>query len=144
MHELIKRLYQVEVVTNDFVIVGFGDTQEEATCDYDHNLEVFLLHCEEKGMKLNPEKVRLREQQVPFIGHVTTGQGLCVDPGKVQTILEVPPPKDVAAVQHLLGLTLYLSKFLPHLSDITKPFQEISKRMWIGSGTRPSRVHWTL
>ena len=39
-----------------------------------------------------------------------------------------PPPTDVAAVQHLLGLAQYLSKFLPHLSDITKPFRELTQK----------------
>ena len=42
MHKLIEGLHRVEVVTDDFVIVGFRDTQEEASHDHDHNLEVFL------------------------------------------------------------------------------------------------------
>ena len=39
-----------------------------------------------------------------------------------------PPPTDVAAVQRLLGLVQYLlSKFLPHLSDVTKPLRELTQ-----------------
>ena len=34
----------------------------------------------------------------------------------------------MAAVQHLLGLAQYLSKFLPHLSDITKPLRELTQK----------------
>ena len=34
MHELIEGLGGTEVVADDFTIVGFGDTQEEAVCDY--------------------------------------------------------------------------------------------------------------
>ena len=47
--------------------------------------------------------------------------------------MEMPPPTDVAAVQHLLGLAQYLSKFLPHLSDITKPLRELMQRdtVWV-------------
>ena len=71
---------------------------------------------------------------MPFIGHVATAEGLCVDPNKVQAILEMPPPEDIAAVQRLLGLAQYLSKFLPHLSDITKPLRDLTKQeiewMW--------------
>jgi len=72
-------------------------------------------------------------QEVPFIGHIATGQGLIVDPAKVQAIKDMPLPKDVSAVQHLLGLTQYFSKFLPHLSDITKPLQELTQKdtVWI-------------
>ena len=45
----------------------------------------------------------------------------------------MPPPQDVAAVQRLLGLAQYLSKFLPHLSDITKPLRELTQKdtVWV-------------
>ena len=127
MHELIEGLQGVEVIADDFVTVGFGDTLEKAIPDHDRNLEAFLQRCGERGLKLNPEKIQLRKQEMLFIGHVATGQGLCVDPAKVQAILAMPPPTDVAAVRRLLGFTQYLSKFLPHLSDITKPLREITQ-----------------
>jgi len=66
--------------------------------------------------------------EVPFIGHIATADGWCVDPGKVRVISKMPPPTDVAALQRLLGLTQYLSKFLPHLSDVTKPLRELTQK----------------
>ena len=65
---------------------------------------------------------------MPFVGHVATAEGLCVDPSKVQAIVEMPPPSDIKAVQRLLGLAQYLNKFLPHLSDITKPLRELTQK----------------
>ena len=72
MHQLIEGLQGVEVVADDFVVIGFGDTLEEAVKDHDQNLEAFLRRCAARGIKLNSSKVRLRRQEVPFIGHVTT------------------------------------------------------------------------
>ena len=66
--------------------------------------------------------------EVPFIGHRATEQGLCMDPAKELTIKEMSTPKDVAGVHRLLELTQYLSKFLPHLSDITKPLRELTQK----------------
>ena len=128
MHEVIEGLPGIEVVADDFVAVGFGETLEEATRNHDHHLELFLRRCTERDLKLNNAKVKLRMQQVPFIGHIATADGLCVDPHKVQAIMEMPKPADVAAVQRLLGLSQYLSKFLPHLSDITKPLRELTQK----------------
>ena len=108
-------------------MVGFGDTDEEAARDHDQNLAAILQCCKEKNIKLNEKKVRLRLKEVPFIGHLLTPGGLCVDPNKVQAIQNMLFPKDVAAVQRLLGLAQYLSKFLPHLSDMTKPLRELTK-----------------
>ena len=67
-------------------------------------------------------------REVPFIGHVVTDEGLCVDPSKVRAISEMPPPTDVAAIQRLLGMTQYLSNFLLHLSDITKPLRDLTQK----------------
>ena len=133
MHELIEGLRGVEVVADDFVAVGVGATREKATQDHDQNLEAFLKRCVEKGIKLNPEKMRLRMEKMPFIGHVATAECLCVDPAKVEAILQMPCPSDVAAVQQLLGFTQYLSKVLPHLSDMTKPLRELTQKdtVWI-------------
>ena len=122
MHQLI------EVVADNFVVVGFGDTCEENVKDHNKNLEDFLQRCEARGIQLNSSKVNLRKTEVPFIGHVATDKGLRLDPTKVQAIKEMPPPTDVGGVQRLLGMVQYLAKFLPHLSDITKPLRDLTQK----------------
>ena len=62
----------------------------------------------------------LQQTEVPFIGHVTIAHGLAVDPAKVKAITEMPAPENRVGVQRLLGMTQYLAKFLPNLSDLTK------------------------
>ena len=126
MHELIKGLPGVEVVADDFAVVGFGSTEEEATPNHNAHLEAFLQRCEERNVKLNPDDVKLRRREVPFIGHIATRKGLSVDPDKVRAIAEMPQPQDVAAIQRFLGLIQYLSKFLPQLSDMTKPLRDLT------------------
>ena len=128
MHELIEGLHGVEVVADDFVVVGFGKSVEEATRNHDENLHAFLQRCASRGVKLNPEKVRLRLREVPFIGHIATDQGLCADPAKVQALMEMPSPTDVAGVQRFLGMVQYLCKFLPHLSDLTTPLRDLTQK----------------
>ena len=67
--EVVEGLKGVEVVADDIVVVGFGDTQEDATLDHDKNLDAVLKRCMERNLKLNDRKVRLRLTAVPFIGH---------------------------------------------------------------------------
>ena len=47
---------------------------------------------------LNPDKIKLRMQKVPFIGHVATDKGLCVDPHKAKAITDMP---DVAEFDNI-------------------------------------------
>ena len=128
MHELIEGLHGVEVVADDFVVIGFGSTQEEAMLDHDKNLAGLLQRCEQRKVRSNTDKIKFRLNEVPFIGHIATKDGLSVDPCKVQAILEMLMPTNVSATQCLLGLTQYLSKFLPHLSDITKPLRDLTQK----------------
>ena len=123
MHELIEGLNGVEVIADDFVVVGCGDSLQAASKDHDKSLSVFLQRCEERGVHL---KLRMRE--VPFISHVATSEGLRADPAKVRPIREMPRPENVAGVQRILGMVQYLSKFLPRLSDITKPLRDLIRQ----------------
>ena len=53
---MIESLEGVEVVADDFVVVGFGSTQDEASKSHDIHLEAFLKGCEEKNLRLNDGK----------------------------------------------------------------------------------------
>ena len=127
MHELIEGMPH-EVVADDFVVVGYRETLEQAMRDHDQNLMGFLQLCQDRGLKLNIEKLTLKQMEVSFIGHVATGDGLRVDPDKVKAIRDMPAPTDKAGVQRLLDMVQYLSKFLPNLSDMTKPLQELTQQ----------------
>ena len=81
------------------------------------------------------EKMKLRRNEVPYIGHVLTDKGLKPDPGKIQAMLEMPKPTDVAGVQRLIGSVNYLSKFLPHLSDLCEPLRKLM--------AKDVEWHWT-
>ena len=91
MYEVIEGLEGVDVVTDDFVIVGLGETSEAASKNHDSHLEKFLKRCEERYLRLNDRKFQLRQTKVPFIGHLVTAEGLQVDPHKVKAIVEMLP-----------------------------------------------------
>ena len=85
----------------------------------------FLQLCHDHGLKLNIEKLKLRQTEVSFIGPIATSEGLQADPAKVETIRNMPAPTDKAGVQGLLALVQYLSKFPPNLTDVTKSLREL-------------------
>ena len=136
MHKLIEGLQGVEVVADDFVVFGRGDKNEDASRDRDKNLMALLLRCAERG-QVQCRKIKPRMTEVPFIGHVATSEGLCMDPAKIQAISEMSTPKNVVALQRLLGLAQYLSKFLPYLSAITKPLRLLTQKdvEWVWDST---------
>ena len=47
---------------------------------------------------------------------------------KVRFIVEMPGPQDVTAVQQLVDIVTYLSKFVPRLTEITGPLRELARQ----------------
>ena len=134
----MKRLHGVEVIADDFMAVGYGQSEEEAVCNHDENLAAFLQRCAERGIRLNSTKPKLRQCKVSFIGHVAD-KGLRADPTNVRAIAEMPPPTDVAGVQKLLGMIQYLSKYFPHLSSITKPLRDLTQKGAVWTWDQPQQ-----
>ena len=91
-------------------------------------LIALLQRCQGKGVKLNREKLQLRLKEVAYMGHVLSADGLQPDPQKVKAIREMPTPTDKRSIQRLLGMTNYLHKFAPRLSEITTPLRELTKK----------------
>ena len=61
------------------------------------------------------------------MGHVLPADWLQPDPEEVKALREMPAPTDKQSIQRLLGMTNYLRKFAPRLSEITTPLSELTK-----------------
>ena len=142
MNELVEGLSGVEVIADDFLICGCGANTREATVNHDINLQQFLQRAKERGLILNREKVKLRLNAVPFIGHLLTDKGLAPDPHKVSAIVNMPTPTNVKSLQQLLGMVQYLAKFLPQLLTVTEPLRQLGHKgvEWKWLATHDSAV----
>ena len=112
---------------DDLLVIGKGNTMEEATVDHDIKLRKLLQRCCDRGMRSNAGKLNLRQTSISFLGHMITSDGLLPDPEKVEAIKEMPCPTDVKGVQRLGGFMNYLAKFLPHISDVMASIRNLVK-----------------
>ena len=118
----------VEVIANDFLIAGFGETDAEVNASLKKNERAFLQKCHQWNLKLNKTKLKQAQTEVQFMGHLLTPEGLKADPSKVEAILEMPSPNDVKGLKRFLGMVNYLAKFLPLLSDMTEPLRRLEDK----------------
>ncbi|XP_061170331.1 uncharacterized protein K02A2.6-like [Saccostrea echinata] len=124
--QAVEGLPGVLSIADDILVYGEGDTGEDAILDHDQKLKALMKRCRERGLVLNKDKLRLRETEVRFVGHLITKDGLKPDPEKVKAVNEMPNPTDVAGLRRFLGFVNYLSKFLPSLSDICEPLRKLT------------------
>ncbi len=128
LNETLEGLDNVEIIADDVTVFGVGDTYEDAEKSHDNAFRALMSRCRARGLKLNPSKIKFKLTSVGFMGHVLTPEGLAPDPEKIRAILEMQKPTDAAAVQRLLGMATYLSKFLPRLSSVVEPLRRLTDK----------------
>ena len=134
-HEELDGLPGVKCIADDVLIHGTTEA------DHDSNLEAFMSRCQLKGIKLNSQKPEFKCDEVPFLGHLLTAEGLKPDPEKVRAIVEMPRPEKRDDTLRLNGMVNYLSRFLPNLSDVMKPLRDLSHKMRYGVGMTCKKRH---
>ena len=115
-------------IADDLLITGQGDTKEDADKDHDTNLVRLLQRCRERNIRLNKAKFDFKCQQVTFIGHLLSSEGVKPDPRKIDAIVNMETPVDVQGVQRLIGMVKYLSKFLTNLSELCQPLRKLTHK----------------
>ena len=68
-----------------------------------------MTRCSEQGIRLNNE---MRKNEIRFLGHKIPKDGLKPDTDKVNAIVNMKPPNDVAEIQRLASMLNYIAKFL--------------------------------
>ena len=72
--------------------------------------------------------MHVKAQAINFFGCLYDANGVHLDPGKVDAVQALPAPTNVTELQEFLGLVTYLSPFIPGLSTLTTPLQELLKK----------------
>ena len=79
------------VIYDDILVFGEGSEDEELV-DHNQNLRSLMQSCGKQNIKLNKYKVKLLCEEVPFLGHLISKDGLKADPAKIIAVLETPTP----------------------------------------------------
>ena len=122
LHDILHGLGCVFNIADDILVIG--ETYEE----FKDNVIKFLDRWVEKDLHLKADKFKLDCDTVTFFGHLLTKDGMKPDPEKVKDIREWPAPKDINELKSFLGAVNYLARFIPHLSTLRAPLQELLKQ----------------
>ena len=128
VHSALVDLPGTFCIADDVIVIGTGSDLQEATESLNTRLDNLLQRCSKKGIVLNPNKFEHAVTSVPFMGHLLTSTGVKPDPAKVDAIVNMPTPTDVAAVRRFCGTVTYLAKFLPNLSAEMKPLTSLTSK----------------
>jgi hypothetical protein len=113
-----------------FVVVFIDDilVYSKSTEDHEEHLRFVLQRLRDHQLYAKFSKCEFWINEVPFLGHVISSEGIAVDPSKVRDVLDWELPKSVHQVRSFLDLVEYYRRFILNISKILKPITELLKK----------------
>ena len=102
---------------------------------YSKTLEEHISHLtavyqilQQQGFLLKHSKCSFGQQQLEYLGHIISGQGVATDPAKLKAIANWPTPTDTKQLRGFLGLSGYYRKFIRYYATFSRPLTYLLKK----------------
>ena len=73
-------------------------------------------------------KCTFGKEEVEYLGHIISHEGVKVDPNKIKPIKEWTKPVNISKLRGFLGLTGYYRRFIKNYAHITAPLTNLLKK----------------
>jgi len=113
----------------DFVFVYLDDILITSQTLQEHleHLQKVAQRLKDSGLRLRPCKCMFATEQIEYLGHTLTTEGVKPNQCNVQVITEFPRPKSVKEVRSFLGMANFYRKHIPKMAAISHPLTDLTK-----------------
>nr|KYP33422.1 Retrovirus-related Pol polyprotein from transposon 17.6 [Cajanus cajan] len=113
-----------------FVVVFIDDILIYSRTPEEHgeHLRLVLEILKAKQLYAKLSKCEFWLDEVKFLGHVISVEGIAVDPAKVESVLQWERPRTVTDIQSFVGLAGYYRRFIEGFSKIVAPLTQLTRK----------------
>ena len=105
-------------------IIVFSRTAE----DHMEHLERIFVALQITDLKIKVSKCEFFKKYISYLGFLIGETGICCDRSKVEAINKIATPTSIDKVCQFNGMCSYYRKFISHYSDISKCFNDMTKK----------------
>jgi len=91
-------------------------------------LRLLLSVLKEKQLYAQLSKCEFWMDEVQFLGHVISAQGIVVDPAKVEAVVKWESPKSTTEIKSFVGLAGYYKRFIKGFSKIVALLTQLTRK----------------
>ncbi len=117
----------MKIFMDDFMV--YSDMENHL-----QKLRLCFQKCREYGISLNPDKCAFMVFPRMIFGFIVSKEGKLLDPKKIQTIVNMPPPKNPQQIQVFNGMAqfyiCFIKNFIALMAPITKLTKKIKTFLW--------------
>ena len=101
-----------------------------STSESEHleHVKIVFQRLREFGLKLKKEKCNFFKKHIQYLGHLISAAGIQPLPDKLDSIKNMPTPKNSKEIKQFLGLIGYYRKFIPRFSDLARPMTRLTRK----------------
>lgn len=99
-------------------------------------LEVVLSRLQREGLKVKLAKCAFFQQEVRYLGHIISSQGVSTDPAKIEAVAKWQRPCHVQELHSFLGFASYYRWFVEGFAKLAGPLHKLVAEL---AGTRSKR-----
>ena len=103
-------------------IIIFSDTEAEHLA----HIEEIFKRLEAADLKMKRSKCDFFKKHIHYLGHLISADGIRPLKDKLDTIHDMPAPRNSKEVKQFLSLTGYYRKFVLHFADLSRPLAQLT------------------
>ncbi|MCO5610098.1 hypothetical protein L7F22_064333 [Adiantum nelumboides] len=112
-------------------IIVYSKSLEE----HKEHLKAKFLALQENKLYINRKKSEFFLEEIHYLGHIISKDGIRMDPQKIVVINAWPEPRNLRELQNFIGMCSYYRRFIAKFSAIAGPLHDLTKKnikyVWI-------------